>query len=212
MTSYHGDIPLLNKVSIKRKFTEFEVEFTNSNCQKIKASCSSQPYQSKPLKTFMASKIPYPDDSLRKAELVQHVVNFIVKSNQPLSLVEDKWFVAMLSGFDSKLKLPCRQTVMNKLVPDLYESKMELLKSSIEKVKHCSLTCDRWTSSSSTSYLGVTVHFVEDFVLKSYLLTLRQFENSYTADLEDVMEKWNISKKVVNLTAHDATNFKMVIL
>lgn len=45
---------------------------------------------------------PYPADSSRSQKLNKAVLNFLIQSNQPLSIVEDPSFVEMLKNFDSR--------------------------------------------------------------------------------------------------------------
>ena len=96
--------------------------------------------------------------------------------NLPLSIVDDSSFVKMLSAFNNRLKLPCRQTLSKKLIPAKATEARTILQNELNKIEHCSLTCDGWTSNGAHSYLGVTVHFVKEFSLKSYFLTLKHLK------------------------------------
>ncbi len=73
--------------------------------------------QNTPLKSFLPSKASYDKNSVKSIRLVDHVLDFIVKMNMPLSIVDAKPFVNMISACNNKFRLPCRQTVTNKLVP-----------------------------------------------------------------------------------------------
>ena len=72
-----------------------------------------------PIKTLLTAKNPYDEDSAQKRKLIDSVIEFInnqPKTNQPLSLEDDEYFAKMLSSFDNRLGLPCRQTFTSKLI------------------------------------------------------------------------------------------------
>lgn len=71
-----------------------------------------------PLKAFILSKNPFLDDSSEKIKLTGLVVDFIVKNNMPLSIVDNVHFVKLCNGLDSRYRLPCRQTMTNKIIPE----------------------------------------------------------------------------------------------
>lgn len=91
---------------------------------------------------------------MERARLIDQVLNFIVKMNMPLSIVDAKPIVTMISACNNKLRLPCRQTVTNKLVPAKAAVAKKILRDNLELIDFCSLTCDGWTSKGSQSYLG----------------------------------------------------------
>jgi hypothetical protein len=117
----------------------------------------------------LLSKAPYANDSVERARLVDHVLNFIVKMNMPLSIVDAKPFVSMISACNNKLKLPCRQTISNKLIPAKAAAAKKVLKEKLELIQFCSLTCDGWTSKGSHSYLGKHTNIFDYFLTKPEL-------------------------------------------
>lgn len=61
------------------------------------------------------------------------------------------------------------------------------------------------------------MHFVQDWALKSYMLALKHITKSHTSDnllseLSEVINHWNISDKVVTISADGAHNIKKVSL
>lgn len=107
-----------------------------------------------PLKQFLLAKQPYSTNSVERNRLVDQVLNFICKMNMPLSIVDAKPFVAMISACNNKLRLPCRQTVSSKLIPAKADKARAILKEKLNLIEYCSLTCDGWTSDAGHSYLG----------------------------------------------------------
>lgn len=65
-------------------------------------------------------KKPYPVNSGRKKHLDELLIKFICVDFQPISVVEDKGFVEYSHGLDERYIVPCRQTVTNTLLPNLY--------------------------------------------------------------------------------------------
>jgi len=62
----------------------------------------------------------------------------------------------------------------------------------------------------------VTVHYVEDFQLKNYLLALKHCKQSHTAEnlldeLNGIIEVWGLITKVVSISADGAYNIKKAI-
>ena len=103
---------------------------------------------------ILISKMPYTQDSKERHTLVDTVVNCIVKLNLPISIVDEPAFVKMLSSFNNRLRVPCRQTFTNTLIPAKASAAKLRLKEILGTIDSCSRTCDGWTSNGSHSYLG----------------------------------------------------------
>jgi hypothetical protein len=68
---------------------------------------------------------------------------------------------------------------------------------------------------SQINLSGVTVHFVIDWTLKSFILALKHLEKQHTAEnllseLRQVISKWGLSQKVMTVSADGAYNIKSV--
>ena len=88
------------------------------------------------------------------------VVDFIAETNQPLSLVDNSSFIKMLSKFDNKYKLPCRQTVTNKYLKEKVENLIASIGEEISIAEFVSITLDCWSSVSRNPYLGMNINAV----------------------------------------------------
>ena len=106
--------------------------------------------------TIIDSVFGYDVNSARNKQLQDAVLKFIVKSAQPISLVDDAAFNEMLKVFDPRYKKSCRQTLTNKSIPDLKKKTIENVKKELEKAEFVSVTSDCWTSVSSNAYLSLT--------------------------------------------------------
>ena len=85
---------------------------------------------------------PYPSDGPRMTAINKLLVSFIVQDLQPLSVVENRGFRALIRGLDRRVVLPCRSTIANSLLPKFYEEVKSDLKKKLASVKHCCLTTD----------------------------------------------------------------------
>ena len=113
----------------------------------------SEPSNKRPLKSFLLSKEPYQDNSLEKQCLNDLLVNYIVGSNQPLSIVDDPKLIKFLNKLNPKYRVPCRQTITNKLKPEKTKEAKNNLQLLFNNINYCSATCDGWTSLANQSYL-----------------------------------------------------------
>ena len=69
----------------------------------------------------------------------------------------------------------CRLTV-NREIASRYNQQFQSLKYFLHALDHVSLTLDIWSDRKMRSYLGVTVHFLEDGQLESALLSCDRFK------------------------------------
>ena len=99
--------------------------------------------------------------------------DFIFQTGHPLSIVGNKHFIKMLDSFDSKYKLPTRQRFSYEIVPLKFKSFKIKVMRLINEAEFCHLTTDGWTSQASHSYIGATIHFVDqNFCLKLIRIAL----------------------------------------
>ncbi|CAF1088112.1 unnamed protein product [Brachionus calyciflorus] len=143
----------------------------------------------------------------KQTALNSRLVDFIVLNNLPFSVVDTIEFEKLMKEAIPTYSVPCRQTVSNNLLPEkgnLVKEKLEL-----SKIEFCSLTCDILNSNSNMSYLGDTVHFLnESFILTSRLLCLKYLEFSYTSD--NMILKYN-NKRVFKIVCDSGSNMKSAV-
>lgn len=102
---------------------------------------------------------------------------------QPFSVVDDTGFRRLLKALDPSYVLPNRKTISNTLVPQLYSKIKEEVMVKISKASAVCLTTDCWTSRTTTCFMAVTCHFIdESFTLSSFLLDCFSFTERHTAD------------------------------
>ena len=57
------------------------------------------------------------DDDLISKKLLASLLNFIIGTNQPLSIVENKLFQELVHNLNKNFKIPSRSYFCNKLLP-----------------------------------------------------------------------------------------------
>ena len=137
------------------------------------------PNQQVSIKQSLLNSAPYCESSLKYEHLLTATTDFIIKSGQPLSIVDDHHFIRLLAAFDNKFKLVPRQRLTNKILLEMIEKLKFNVKAQLEKIKFCHLTTDAWSSVASESYIGSTVHFIDpDLYLRSIQISLNHSPES----------------------------------
>ncbi|XP_026736462.1 zinc finger BED domain-containing protein 1-like [Trichoplusia ni] len=109
--------------------------------------------------------------------------------------------------------LPTRKTISSSLIPKLYQTTKDkvLLQLKTEADAIC-LTTDGWTSTSNTSFVALTAHYIDqNSLLKSVLLGCIEFDERHTAEnlfnfLINEVEAWGISNKITGIITDNAAN------
>lgn len=116
--------------------------------------------------------------------IMRAIALFIVRSMQPLSLVEDEHFRTFIKTIDPRITLPCRSTLTKTILPELYGEAKNKLLVELSQADGIALTTDCWTSSTMASYITVTAHYINDDKVKiiSRVLATIMVEGSHTAE------------------------------
>jgi hypothetical protein len=184
-------------LSLKHDFSNELIETTNQNVKKM-----------------LKNQSTYSKDSKDYQNRLEAIFDFIIRTGQPMSLVNNKYMIKMLSIFVNKFVLPSRQELSTKIINNKYEQIHKFLKDKLAKIEYCSITTDCWSSNSNQSYMGTTVHFVdENFIFKSYKISLQYAPESHTSEylkseLEGLFKKFEIQEKVFSGSSDTANNIK----
>lgn len=93
-------------------------------------------------------------------------LEFIIRSGQPFSIVEEFGFQKLLLKIDSTVVIPCRQTIRKELNL-LYDSYKNNLINILSNLKNkFSITLDVWKAINGNHYLGINIHYIQNFHLK----------------------------------------------
>ena len=135
---------------------------------------------------------------------------------QPLSIIEDNGFVALLKFLDPKYQLPSRK-IFKKWLENKYEEATSNVKNELANVRKVCITTDTWTSVNMDSFLTVTCHFINDiYQIKTYVLETVKIEGSHTGaaianNLQSIFNNWKIEDKVISIVTDNAANIKFAI-
>ena len=172
-----------------------------------KKSCMTSSHDQPTLKGFVDSKLPYDKSSNKRKvnSLNYKVAKMIFLDLQPLSLVDDAGFRELMKEADSRYTLPCRKTVRNAILPELYARCSQKLKDTIQSYKTeygefalFSITTDAWTSSANQSYITYTLHIIRNFSIKTFNLCTVEVSERHTAHnlrahLFHTLQDWGIA-------------------
>lgn len=153
-----------------------------------------------------------PIGPLGQKQLDIQLAKMIAHDFQPYSIVEDAGFRGFVKLLNPSYILPSRKTLSTKIVPEFYQSIFQKVQDSMDKAESVCLTTDCWTSRTSTSFMAVTCHFVnEDFELVSFLLDCILLEDRHTGDylakkLMQCAIEWNIDDKVAACVTDGVAN------
>lgn len=113
---------------------------------------------------------------------------------------------------------PPSRELIKRSIETKFEILSERFKKMLGEVEYLSLTTDIWTETMSmTSYLGITVHFINDVKIKSCTLGVVELHESHTneyisEELLKALEKWgNIYNKVCCVVTDNGANIVKAI-
>nr|XP_047144767.1 zinc finger BED domain-containing protein 4-like [Hydra vulgaris] len=140
------------------------------------------------------------------------LVNFIVSTDQPISIVRHPNFVNLVSELNKSYKMPCINTVSKKLIPSITDNLKSILMLELKGCRFITITCDSWSSLGKNSYLGVTCHFIDkNMTLVDRNLDLKFMSEMKTAEylfntLNEIFSEWSINNKIFALVTDLGAN------
>ncbi|XP_025766188.1 zinc finger BED domain-containing protein 1-like [Oreochromis niloticus] len=127
----------------------------------------------------------------------------------PISTVEQEGFIQLLKTLDRRYQLPSRKYFTREALPKMYTEVRQSLAAQLTKVSHSALTTDMW---SRRPYMSVTIHFMEDWELKTARLQTSYFPQDHTGEhtaeaLQDVLKTWTLNPTgLVAITTDNGAN------
>lgn len=114
-------------------------------------------------------------------------------------------------------KILSRQT-FGVLLNEKYEGISNIYKTKIQDASSYCLTTDIWTEPFNTkSFLGITVHFLQNYKLMSLNIGVFELDQRHTGDyiaekLKIINKEWNIeNKKITAIITDGAANMKLAV-
>ena len=166
--------------------------------------------------TFESQK-PYDQKHPRKVYLDRLVPELCTRDLQPLSVVENPGFRALVTALDKRYTIIARKTLTDVKLPKVYQEKKSQLLADLTAVDHVGITTDQWTSRANEGYTTVTCHFTrEDWTLASPVLATRSSgerhgDKNMAAELVEIFKEFGISTKVTSVVTDNAKNAKKAV-
>ncbi|KAF0713571.1 zinc finger BED domain-containing protein 4-like [Aphis craccivora] len=133
---------------------------------------------------------------VKNTEITEVLIYYICKDSVPFSTVDGTGFKYFLKVACPLYVVPSRNTIKNKLD---------------EKYN---LTSDIWTDIQMKSYLGVTIHFLENNTLVSGTLGAYELDKYHTSEyisqmFEEVIFEWGLNKsQIIAIVTDSGANIK----
>ncbi|XP_026430913.1 zinc finger BED domain-containing protein RICESLEEPER 2-like [Papaver somniferum] len=148
-------------------------------------------------------------DQMKFQDLISEL---LIARNVPLDLVEWKEFRDICAYLNEDAKPIARNTGKADIVKK-HNARKEVIRNilTLAPCRMC-LTSDMWTSVTTTGYISLTVHFLDqNWELNKYLLNFFELPPPHTgenlsAKLFAMIEDWGIEEKVSNITLDNAAN------
>ncbi|KAL4467927.1 hypothetical protein ABPG72_022841 [Tetrahymena utriculariae] len=160
--------------------------------------------------------IRFPLSDQKKQKINELVAQIIIKDLQPYTLVEDVGFINLLSELKPKYQILSRIYFSDTLIPQLFSQKVESITKILkEQCESASFTCDGWESRSSTQFVSLIIHFLnQEFQVRNFLLELFPLKMSHTSEkirnhIFEKITKWGLQQQNITALIHDnAANMK----
>ena len=135
-------------------------------------------------------------------EIMNRIAEYIINDMLPLSTLESPGFRKLIVEMtSSSVQLPNRKALAMHL-DKAYESMISKIKGNLEAVCRVSTTADVWTGHSK-SYLGMTVHWIDESSLKrqkAAIACTRIIEHHtydvLAAEIEQIHERYGLNGKI----------------
>ncbi|KAF2899431.1 hypothetical protein ILUMI_06740 [Ignelater luminosus] len=154
--------------------------------------------------TFYAKKqIPL---NLKK-KIDEELLTLFTLDYQPFRIVEDRGFRRFVNALNPSYTLPNRQTISKSFIPALYKQCLNKCKNEIKAVSSACLTTDCWTSVNNESFMGITIHYLNNnFEMKSMLLKCCPFPENHTSEnlanaLQTTVTEWELEDAIQSTIA-----------
>jgi hypothetical protein len=149
----------------------------------------------------------------KQSHITAKLAQWVAVNLQPFNMVEQREFQEFVYTLDPRYVVPCRQTIKEK-ADSLFIKRRENVMLNIGNFSaKIALTTDIWSSSyNSTSFLGITMHYInDDWEIKKCLLDFIPIEGSHTGilistKLIEIFSEFDISDRIISLTTDNGSN------
>ena len=175
-----------------RTHTEQYLEYLEKKDKKAQVSVTTASESQIPITSFI------PQMTSLKQTFKRKYAQWVVEQSMPLNVGESVGFVEMIKVANRQLTVPDAKG----LTEILYTKKVQAsgkLKVFL-KNRFFSITCDHWTSLANENYGALTLHLIDEFQLKTFVMSCAKHENGTTAvevegQLIHDLNQWGLQKK-----------------
>ena len=170
------------------------------------------------MKTYTHTKSKFNHNSTTWKTFSRLLARFVVSSNSPLSVVENRQLQEFVDAIsDKRYSLPLRYILKNHIMLPMVEETEAVVKATLAKAEAFGITTDGWQSDPGDSYESVTAHWVdENYELKKCLLGTIPMKERHTAEniyefiegKDGILAKWDILQKPRVYVTDNASNVK----
>lgn len=181
----------------------FESEEKSPNC--------SSPTRSKVIMAKSPVSIPTSTKCKQQQLNASIAKNLIIRCNLPFGIVENTAFREFMKELNPKWQPISSKTLKSNLIPSFVSDTQRLIREALARVKEVTLTVDAWSDKRCRSFLGVTVHFIDDKLIpRAYLIDFLRFKPPHTGQnilqtTEDVLERFGLREKVFRIVTDNAS-------
>ena len=124
----------------------------------------------------------YDRKSKRWQKLTEAVTYYLAKDIVPFYTVEKPGFKRLVSVFDKQYELPSGKYFSQVAIPSLYNNIRDEVIAEIRNVEYYSATTDLWSSEGLKPYLSYTIHYINQWELKSRCLQTMFMPQDHTGE------------------------------
>ena len=135
-----------------------------------------------PITSYVTKSTEWKRDGKRMLEWQRKIVKFVVDTNQPLSVFENKYFRDLLP---KDFVAPCRKTFKNVCLETCYQETKDKLLFDIRShtSKYIGIQVDHTTASNHDPYCSLCIQFInDDFSLRSISIGMFEYREKHTSD------------------------------
>ena len=131
---------------------------------------------------------------------------------RPYSVVENDGFRQLMKVAEPHYQMVSRKRISEDVIPNIYQSVREKVKTHIQSAERVGVTTDTWTSVATESYMSVTTHFIDaDWNLTSYVLQTTEVQTDHrSTSLAEMLtvgiEEWGLMSKDPAIVTDNAFN------
>jgi len=178
-------------------------------CSELLEADSNQKQKDSATKFFFNTKMK---QTFNTDVFLGKLLTWIVRSDQPFSIVDDEDFKEMMTYLKPNLSILSRTTLMRRL-DHIYNYKKDELKRRLHSfASKFSVTCDVWTSKNQMSFFGITLHYIDnDWNVQNGLLAFKFLEEehdgkSLAGAMLSVLDDFEITSRLLGVTVDNASN------